>query len=400
MSRPLAVLLALPLACFLPAPAARAADDEPLLLGKKLSEWIKKLHEDKDVKERRRALIAVENIADEKTEQKVAGALSKALREDRDESVRESAALALGRIVSRSFEQARADKKEDLPRFDGPRDSLGTALRTDKSPAVRAACARALGDVGRDFRAAVGALAIALKDKDPATQSAAAVALRRMGPDGKDAQDDLRNLLADPKANRTARRHAADALGVIDADPDIAVPALRDALADGKAPAEVRKAASDSLARFGRDASPASSALAAVLIARGSPADLRLSAATALDQIGPAGRDALPALVKAVAADPDRLVRIMAMHAIGRMGRDLDDHRKAAVEALLKCLDDSSLQVQVSAIETLGALGPEGLGEHAGPVLKRLDRVLAREGRKAIREAAEVARKKIEKKSK
>src|SRR5262249_32535741 len=137
------------------------------------------LHDHKDAKERRRALVAME-VLGEKSPRKVVSALSKALREDKDESIREGAALKLGRTIRRAFAKARADKVEDLPRFDPGRDALSAAMRTDKVPRVREACAKALGEIGRDARAAVGALSLALKDKHPGTQAAAANALRLM----------------------------------------------------------------------------------------------------------------------------------------------------------------------------------------------------------------------------
>ena len=55
-------------------------------------------------------------------------------------------------------------------------------------------------------------------------------------------------------------------------------------------------------------------------------------------------------------ADPERYVRVLAMHALGRLGKELEEQRGPAVKAILKSTDDSNVEVAVAAIETLGTL--------------------------------------------
>jgi hypothetical protein len=223
---------------------------------------------------------------------------------------------------------------------------------------------------------------------------AAVSALRRMGKDARDAQAELQTVLADKKADTDVRTEAAVALGQIKSDVSQALPVLKEVLADTKAPAATRKAVAEALGKMGKEAADATLPLAVVLISRDTPTEVRLAVVTAIDQFGADGRAAIPALVKAV-EDSDRFVRCLAMQALGRLGKELDTHRKAAVKALLKSAEDTNVEVSVAAIESLGALSADGLAGEADEVVKKLDGILLREGRKSIREAAQSARDKI-----
>lgn len=394
-------------------PAVRA-EEEPEVAGKKLSFWLKELAAGKDARARRRGAIALELIGYEKS-RTILPALVKAIREDGEPLVRAAAARSGGRAAAKALEQAREEKKDELPRFDNLRDALGTALRTDRSEIVREAAALALGDLGPDARASVGALGQALRDKHPGTVRAAAAALRRVGKDADDAQADLLQLLADPKADRRARADAAVCLGQIRADVSATLPTLEKVLTDtsadevdkqGRRTTLVRKAVAEALGKLGKGAAGATPDLAAVLTAKESTPELQLAAVTALDHFGTGAKAAIPALIRAVGdtelirrmGDNARYIRCLAMHALGRMGKELNDERKSAVAALLHAVEEPNVEVCVTAIETLGVLGAEGLGTEVEEVVRKLDLVLAREGRKSIREAAQTARDRIRRK--
>ncbi len=368
-------------------------DDEPTFLEKKLSYWLKLLEEGKSAKERRRGVLAVEQVGHAGS-RKVVPALVKAMREDKDEVVRAAAAQATGRAVAKAFKQARDDKKDELPRFDSTRDALSSVLRTDKAAKVREAAADALGTIGPEARGAVGGLAVALKDKQPAVVRAAATALRRMGKDAREAQPELQTVLGDAKADLEARKESAVALGQISADIPQALPVMRTVLGDAKADDGLRRNVAEALGKWGKDASDASATLGIVLVSKGSSQELRTAAVTALEQFGVDAKAAIPALIKAV-DDDDRTVRCLALQALSRMGKELEDNRKPAVKAILRATEESNIEVCVSAIESLGKLSADGLGAESPEVVKRLDTILKREGRKAIREAAQAARDKI-----
>jgi HEAT repeat protein len=391
-----------------PVPGARGEGDEPELLGVKLSAWLRQLEEGKEPKLRVRAVLAIDTIGATKS-RKIIPALTRAVREDKEEIVREKAALALGRSVAAILAAARADAAEELPKIDVPRDALATVLRTDASDKVREAAARALETIGPDARGAVGALALALKDKNTGTIAAAADALRRMGKDAREAQPELQALLANKKAEASARTVAAFTLGTFGGDAREALPTFKEVLQDASAPLPVRKQVAESIGKLGRDGAEAAPLLGIVLLEKGllekalaekdtpereAARQLRLMAVTVLDQMGPDGKSALPALIEG-ARDRDLFVRCLALHAIGRLGKEIEPHRKQTVAVLTKNLEDSAVEARLAAIEALGSLGAEGLHTQTTEVVKQLKQIAERDSRKAIREAAQAAADKI-----
>ena len=392
------LLICLTFAC-LPPQARSADDEEPSFLDKKLSHWLGLLETGKDAKTRAKGVLAIEMIGP--ASKKSLPALVKAMQ-DKETIVRKAATRAVGRTIAKIVEEARS-KKEDPPRFDTARDALAAALRTDKEPAVREAAALAIGDLGIEAKPVLGSLTQALKDKHAPTAKAAASSMRRIGTAARDAQAELQVLLADKKADKDARTDAAIALGQIGADIKQALPVLEEVLADAKAEATLRKAAADSIGKMGKEAAEASASLGAVLVAKDSTIALRLAAVNAIDQIGPDAKAAIPALISAVAdpvliktfGDDARFIRGQAMHALGQMGKELDKKRAEGVKAILVASEDPSIEVCVAAIETLAAMYLDGYGGHQEDVVKRLDAIIRREGRKAIRDAAETALAKI-----
>src|SRR5438132_12922229 len=119
--------IALVIASALFAPIARSQQEEPVL-NKTLSEWLKILRTEKDVKWRRASLIALEVYGPKKAG--VVPGLLDALEKDAEPNIRREAASTLGRM--------RPDAK-------GAIDALAAALKNDKSDVVREAAARALG---------------------------------------------------------------------------------------------------------------------------------------------------------------------------------------------------------------------------------------------------------------
>jgi HEAT repeat protein len=382
--------------------SAWAEEEEPSIGGKKLSAWLGQLHEGKTTRERIQGVVAVELIGYSGSK-KVVPALIKAMREDKEPTVRARAARAVGRAVGKALEQARAEKKDELPRFDFARDALGTALRTEKVEAVREAAALGLGDLGPDARGVVGSLAQGLKDTHAGTVKASAASLRRMGKDAREAQPELQTILANKKAEVEPRVDAAISLGQIRPDVSSVLPVLKEVLSDTTADLRIRRAVAESLGKLGKEAADATSTLANVLVARESVPELRLAAVMALDQFGGDAKSAIPSLIKAIAdpaliksmGDQARYIRCLALHALGRMGKELDKERKDAVQAILKAADDPNVEVCVSAVESLGSLGIEGLGGELDDVKKKIEIILTREGRKSIREAAQATRDKL-----
>jgi HEAT repeat protein len=269
-------------------------------------------------------------------------------------------------------------------------------VRSDKSAAVREAAAAALGRMEGDAAKAVPDLTKALRDEQQSVRAAAAEALRRIAVDKEGAKavasslSELELLLKDEKADHLGRAQAALAIGQVGAPDGLpAVGTLSGVAADSKAPADVRKAAAEALGRLGEGAGAAATRLGDLLTNQSVAPEVRRAAVEALDRFGAAAKPALPALKKA-AGDNDKFICVIAMHALGRMGPDLGDEVKDVVAVLLPHLNDQILEVRVAAIQALGAIGRETLGEDLKKVVNRLS-AQADDSRAVVRDAANAA---------
>jgi HEAT repeat protein len=246
----------------------------------------------------------------------------------------------------------------------------------------------------------VPALVAALKDPDGAVQAAAADSARIFGTKltTREALPQLESALRDPKTNTLARARIAITIGIVGRpdlkrppDPTVSNKALLDVLGAEETPEDVRVAAIEALARLGNP--NAVDALAKVLGDKKSSLELRRACLAALDNFGAAARPALPLLREGL-KDKDKFVRTLSMHVIGHLGRDLGPDGKAIVKELLNITGEAAFEVRVAAIETLGNLGADALGDELPDVLKRLDE-LTKDTQRGVREAAEDARKKL-----
>jgi HEAT repeat protein len=411
MSRTLVVLAVLVPALFSAPPWAGAADDDPRIGDKTLSQWLEMLEGTREVNQRRLALQALGAPADhslvwrQTTEKRrvallaielvgpaksklILPAMVAALRNDPEPVIRAAAAQGLGGISAKCL-----PAKQD---FSPGRDALFTAVRTDPSGAVREAAITALGklDPG-EVRPAVPALIERLKDDYPGVRTAAAATLFRLGREAVEAVSALRDVVEDTKNDRTTRVWAVHALGKIGApEASVALPALQKVLEDDKALLDIRTAIIEEMGNFGKDASPAVPFLGKLLTDDASPIEIRNAAVTALEKLGPDAKAALPALKK-VARDKDKFIRSMALRSFARIGKDLGPDVKEVAALLRQGTEDALLDVRLAAIETLGNLGAEVLGAEVTAVRERL-RQLKESGEKDVREAAETALKKLE----
>jgi HEAT repeat protein len=377
------------------APArASIEDEEPVVQGRKLSEWVTMLKTDKDENRRRASLIAIKIIATKLETAKTVAPVLAAAREDASDRVRKAATQTLGDMAlsARDYLKRldREKKKGEIAdaTLKQALDALTDKLRDDKSADVRQTAAESLGRLGTDGRSATDALTTALKDKTEAVRAAAAEALGRIGPDAKSAAPALVETLRDTKAERSVRLFAAYALGRIDpAPPNLAVAALGEVLQDTGTPGEVRKATADSLGLLGKAAEDAVPALAEALV-DAKNVELRRAAAVALEQIGPPAVKALPKLRQAT-HDEDKFVRGHAAHALSAIGKDAAD----AIPDLVRLVkDDAVTDVRVAAAEALGIVGvrtPDAVDALT---------TASRSSQTVLREAAAEALKKLEEK--
>jgi HEAT repeat protein len=385
-------VLLLTLVVLLAPRPARAEDDDPKLRNRPLSEWLQMLREDPSPERRRAAMVAAELIGPVKSP-KVVSAVIAVLRDDADEKLREAAAASLGRMSERLANRPAGEKTP----FTAGRDALVGAMRTDKSVRVRTAAATSLGKLEKsDATGAVPDLGavVGSGDSPPPVRAAAADALRRIGPEAAEAVPQLKQALADRTADEPTRTRAAQALGNIGGEPALdALPTLLATLGDAQAPVEVVRAVAETVGRLGPDAAEAAPRLGELLTAKTSDLELRRAAGAALDHFGAEARPALPALRKAL-QDDDRFVRSLSLHVIGQMGTTLGSEARPTVAAVLACAGDRVVEVRVAAVETVSSLGAEALGPDLAAARERL-REATRDGSKAVRDAAEVALKKL-----
>jgi HEAT repeat protein len=389
-----------------------AADDEPILRGKKASEWAALLQGKKFDPQnqqlalfvigiggsrpetfkqapqyRRIGLVGLQLIGPDKYPPMLQVIVT-ALQNDPDEDIRAATAAALGGMV----------EKVEKGRFATAREALTVALRRDPAARVREAAATALGKMeAEDARPAVLVLAGALNDSDPAVRGAAADTLRRMGKEAAEAAPALVTLFKDAKSDELTRTQAALALGRIGPPEAVqagAIAALKEVILAPDTPNDLRTAAIRSTGFFGKDAAELAPAVATHLVLKKTPTDLRRLAAEVLDQLGPEARAAAKELRQAM-KDDDKFVRALSIHAIaGLAGQMTPEERGQVAKGFLAALSDSAVDVRLAGINACSRLGPEGLGDSLKAVTDRLN-ALSRDVQKDIAEAAKLALEKL-----
>jgi HEAT repeat protein len=394
------------LALLIFAGSARSQDDtDKIVFKKRASEWLTILRNDKQVIQRRRALIAL-NAAGPQT-RKVFDGLGTALREDSEEIVRRTAAQVIGQLG------AKVQESNDKVPLKAGVDALAFAVRKDKSASVREAAANALGRISSagesketPTKDAVGDLGVALKDTSPDVRGAAADALGALGPNAKEAVPELAQAVRDNKDQVRVRSYAVIALGRIGKEARQAIPALVEVLKEEDVPqskpeprraqADLRRSAVEALGAIGDPA--ALDPLAEFFKGRVKEKDAALAQAaiSAINRFGLERRNVLPLLVEALAPGQDTEVRCQAMHAVSQLGRDLGSSRKTVIAELRRGMKDKVSEVRLAAILGLGELGPEVLGDDLDAIKAEL-KLASRSGQKAIDEAAAAALKQLDK---
>ena len=155
-------------------------------------------------------------------------------------------------------------------------DTLIQAL-SDRDGNVRGEAARALGVIAPDAQGAIQILIRNLQDTHPEARAGAAAALGRFGPAARDALPALIVLL-----NESGMRH-------------FSIPALLEIGPDRRAVPGLVEALGDETGAY------------------------RACAAMALGKIGPEAKEAVPALTRIAAGDPDVGVRQRAAEALGQI---------------------------------------------------------------------------------
>lgn len=370
--RPAAVLVLLAAA---PLLAAWPPPEDPEFQGKKGSAWVDTLLNDPSTRQRALAAAALGRLwTDDKSRYKPALAtLGRALRTDASPAVRSKALSVVAGFAA-----------DDVTEFLA--NDLIQALDAEKDARIRKELATTVGLFPGVAKRAVTPLVGYLKDEDPGTRAAAADALGRAGAAAKDTVADLLPLLKD--ADATVRRAAAFALGRVSEEDSAAAAALARLLGDEK-DAAVRREAVVSLGLLADRSGLVIQAVAGALT-DASP-EVRRAAAAALARFGPAASPAADALLKAAREDKDRDLRVAAVRAFAQaLGPGLRNRAKD----VYPILDDPDPEVRIAAIEELGSLGNalKDDAETLGVLRKKLSDPQAK-----VRETAAAALKRIEK---
>lgn len=355
--------------------AAARQDAEPILDGKKGSEWVDTLINDASARKRALAVEALAKLWDAKKYKEALPAIGRALRVDSSAAVRTRAAIALGFLKEDEIKNSVRDLIE--------------ALSTEKEARVRKEIAVAIGRFPLVSKLAVTQLTDALKDKDADVRAAAALALAQTGAEGKSAAAGLAPLLQDPE--KSVRQAAIAALGRIspEGSPTIAETMAR--MLDSEKEVNMRAELCISLGLLGEKSTAVATALARLL--QDPDEELRRKATRVLGSFGVAAAPAAGALLKAAEADKAKDIRAEAVHAYGSaLGRA---GTKAHLNDLLALLKDPEFEVRLAVVEEVGSLGAE-LKDDAAAVKVLRNRLS--DPHVKVREAAAAALRRIEKK--
>ena len=357
-----------PLVCLASIVPFSHAQTEDGIGGKKWSQWLETLKSDKDVRERRKAVIALQ-VAGPKVQGVVDG-LFEALAKDPEPELRRDIALLFGQID--------AEVK-------GAPEALGEALRKDKADTVREAAARSLGSDRLIAKAdtQVLALAEALKDAHQGTRVAAAIALKGLGDKVKPALETIGAAAKNDKNDRYTRLYALQIIGKW-GDVLSSPPILIGVAKESNPPPGLREAALEGLGRIAPGHMQTCPLLAAALADKN--VDIRRAAASALGIIGDKAATAWPA-IKTGLEDGDAQVRHQLFRAAANVAKD----QKEAVSLIFQAAkNDLATENRLAAILELGELGAV-----AKDILPDLIKFAEDEPRPALREAAQKSIEKI-----
>jgi HEAT repeat protein len=224
-------------------------------------------------------------------------------------------------------------------------------LNNDEAHRLRSGAARALELMGPKARAALPALAKALRDDDANISMRASFALARIGEAA--VPQLMRGLEARPFHTRLL---SINALSRIGAGAHQAIPALVVALDDKSS--QIAEQASHALSSIGPASVPK-----LIPVLKHPRAPVRALAAAALAEMGPPGREACPELIEALHRERDVIVRTRIVEALGKVRPSADK----VVSALSNALKDEDSGVRAKAAEGLGR-SPRA-AEAAVPVL-------------------------------
>jgi len=319
-------------------------------LGKGDKEAIKVLERLLDDNDSKVLVAAVKALGDMGAKAKAAFKDVARLLEDVDVEVRKAAVRALLKIDP----EAMVGAIKKLGDNEGDAVPILRGALKSKSPAMRRAALKSLGNMGEKAKAAAPDIVGLMGKMNAKDKALAAEALGETG----DSSDKtymalLSGLIDDAKDVRRASAQAIDKLGYAK---------LISFMANKDLNIRIRKAAADTLGGLGPKAAPFLPMLVS-LIGAGGDENSRIMAAYVIGKIGPDAKDAGPALVRARDGGSNKLKKAAAL-AIERIGYEepkpkepLTCDIKKAVPRMIEALEGGEVEEKLTAISCLAGMG-------------------------------------------
>lgn len=326
--------------------AARGDDKDPVYEGKKFSQWVSVVQNDKSARQRALAVDALGKIWVLEPKTDAIGHVTTALRTDPSAAVRAQCAIVLAGLREGDMERHAAK-------------SLIDVLKTEKESRVRKEIIAAMAKYPAVCAAGVESLVSSLKDREPGVRVAAAEALALAGGKAKAAAGPLTELLKDPE--RPVRVAAVYALGRIEPEAGTTVAESLVAMLGTEKESDIRREILTSIGLLGEKSPSVVTALTAALADKDD--DARRYAARALGTFGPAAGPAADELFKVLTTDSAKDIRVDAVRAFGSALGPLGvKGRLKDLRGLLDPKRQPDYEVRLALIEEIAALGYDYLG--------------------------------------
>ncbi|QEG26977.1 putative lyase [Gemmata obscuriglobus] len=372
--------------------AARADDKDPVYEGKKFSQWVSTVQNDKSARQRALAVDALSKIWLLEPRTDAISHITATLRTDPSAAVRAQCAIVLAGLRENDMERHGAKP-------------LIEVLRTEKESRVRKEIIAAMSKYPAVCAAGVESLIAVLKDAEPGVRVQAAEALALAGAKANSAAGPLAELLKD--GEKPVRVAAVYALGRIAPEAGTTIAEALAAMLATEKEADIKREVLASLGLLGEKSGPVVTALTAALADKDD--DVRRGAARTLGTLGTAAAGATDELFKVLTTDPTKDIRVDAVRAFGSaLGPNGVKARLADLRPLLDPKKQPDYEVRLALIEEVAALGYEHLGadllstdkavKAAAEETLRALRLRLADPQVKVREAAGIAVRKIEKK--
>lgn len=319
--------------------SAARPDEDPVYDGKKADVWAEILKLDTSARKRALAATALGDLRTKHRVKDLHKDLGRSLRVDKSSAVRAQCAIAIGGLPI-----------SDIREIDF---EIVEAVKEEKDSRVRKELSLLFGRYPEIGKRAVPGLSVILKDPDAEARVAAADALAKLGADAKESATDLLTLVND--SDKAARQSGIFALGRIAPENSSFVAAALLRRFGEEKEHELRREIIVSLKLIGDKSETTVNALAKAL--QDPEDDVKSAAAVTLGTFGTAARPASEPLFKIATTAKDKGLRIDALRAFGSA---LGPAVKERLKDLIGIMEmDADFEVRLAAVEEIASIGME-----------------------------------------